>query len=77
MSDDNKWNTEPLTRLQVKQMERLIEFNPEIDSLIAETIVRMPKDKLAEIVKKHKAGELKNEPEPERDYIIKDAIKVE
>jgi len=74
---ENDWNTAPLTKLQIKKMEKLIELNPEADSLYVESIVRMPPEKLKEIVEKHKRGELKNEEEPEREYIIKDAIKVE
>ena len=68
---ENDWNTAPLTKLQIKKMEKLIELNPEADSLYVESIVRMPPEKLKEIVEKHKRGELKNEEEPEREYIIK------
>ena len=74
---ENDWNTAPLTKTQIRKMEKLIELNPEADSLYVESIVRMPPEKLKEIVEKHKRGELKNEEEPEREYIIKDAIKVE
>jgi hypothetical protein len=74
---ENDWNTAPLTKLQIKKMEKLLELNPDADSLYVESIVRMPPEKLKEIVEKHKRGELKNEEEPEREYIIKDAIKVE
>ena len=74
---ENDWNTAPLTKLQIRKMEKLIELNPDVDSLYVESIVRMPPEKLKEIVEKHKRGELKNEEEPEREYIIKDAVKVE
>jgi hypothetical protein len=77
MENENDWNTAPLTKLQIKKMEKLLELNPDADSLYVESIVRMPPEKLKEIVEKHKRGELKNEEEPEREYIIKDAIKVE
>ena len=73
------WQTEPLSKLQIKQMETLMDMNPDADQMYVETVIRCPPDKLAEIVKKHKEGLLKNEPEPEmkpEDYII-DGITIE
>lgn len=73
------WQTEPLSQLQIKQVDKLMELNPEADQMYVETIIRCPPDKLKEIVNKHKAGLLKNDPEPERkpeDYII-DGITIE
>jgi len=70
------WQTEPLSQLQIKQVERLMEMNPEVDQTYVETVIRCPPDKLADIVNKHKKGLLKNEPEPERkpeDYILNTA----
>ena len=68
------WNTEPLTNLQIKQIEKLMELNPDADQLFIETVIRAPPEYLAEVVRKHKTGELKNEPEIE---VIKGSMTVE
>lgn len=68
------WNTEPLTNLQIKQIEKLMELNPDADQLFIESVIRAPPEFLAEMVRKHKAGELKNEPEIE---VVKGSMTVE
>lgn len=68
------WNTEPLTNLQIKQIEKLMELNPDADQLFIESVIRAPPEFLAEVVRKHKAGELKNEPEIE---VVKGSMTVE
>ena len=73
----NTWNTDKLTNLQVLQMEQLLQLNPQADSLFVESVVRMPPDKLAEIVRKHKAGELATEVIAEREYELKGSVTVE
>ena len=60
-----------LTAQEEHQIQHMINTYPEIDYLIAETIVLMPKDELSELVNKHKKGELKSEPEPKREYLLK------
>ena len=70
----NKWNTAPLTKLQIIRMEQLMELSPDADSMYIESVVRMPPDKLSEIVRRYKAGELEQEVVPEREYLIKGAI---
>ena len=61
----SSWQTGELTKLQIKQVEKLMELNPEADQLFIETVIRAPPEYLAKMVKLHKAGELKNEPEIE------------
>ena len=50
-----------LTLAEEKQIKEMIELNPIIDRLLAETIIKMPKDRLKEICDEHKT----NPPPPE------------
>jgi hypothetical protein len=70
----SSWQTGELTNLQIKQVEKLMELNPDADQLFIETVIRAPPEYLAEVVRKHKAGEIKNEPEIE---VIKGSMTVE
>ncbi len=56
-----------LTPEDEDQIRKMMESNPVIDRLIAETIVLMPSEDLKEICDKHKEGLLK-EPYPNKEY---------
>ena len=60
-----------LTANEENQIQYMMKEYPEIDYLIAETIVLMPKEELSQIITKHKNKELKLEPEPKREYTLK------
>ena len=53
-----------LNKADKAQIQKLMEMNPDIDYLLAETIVLMPPEKFKEICDKHKAE--KKEPEQAR-----------
>ena len=56
-----------LTAEDEDYIRKLMESNPVIDRLIAETIVLMPSEDLKEICDKHKEGKLE-EPWPNKEY---------
>ena len=63
--EDNRWNTDPLTEIQIAQVAELMKINPVADQTYVETIVRLgtaKPDRLKEIVDKKKRGEYKEEP---------------
>ena len=49
-----------LTHNDEAEITKMLEANPVLDRLIAETIVLMPPEDLAEIIEKHKSKELKD-----------------
>jgi glutathionyl-hydroquinone reductase len=49
-----------LTHNDEAEIIKMMEANPVLDRLIAETIVLMPPEDLAEIIEKHKSKELKD-----------------
>ena len=57
--EDNRWNTDPLTEIQIVQIGELMKINPIVDQLFVESVVRLgtahPK-RLAEFVKGKKEG---------------------
>tara|TARA_R100000935_G_scaffold15780_1_gene31575 strand:- start:1355 stop:1639 length:285 start_codon:yes stop_codon:yes gene_type:complete len=60
-----------LTPFQVKQKEFLIKEYPMLDEFMCDTVVRMKKDKVDDLVAQIKSGELKHEePMKPEDYII-------
>ncbi len=59
------WDRE-LTILEEKQIKEMMELNPVIDRLIAETIIKMPPDRLKEICDNH----INNPREPEPPRIL-------
>lgn len=63
---DRKLNPE-----EEAQIKAMMDYNPVLDYLIAETIVKMPKDDLDLIVKKHKEGKLKNDLPEVTEYVLK------
>ncbi len=67
----------PLSPFQIKQKQFILQEYPMLDDLMVDTIVRMKKEKLDEIVGEMKSGELKlDEKEDPQNYIIK-SVKVE
>ena len=60
-----------LTPFQIKQKQFILQEYPMLDDMMVDTIVRMKKDKIDDIVEKIKSGELKHdEPMKPEDYII-------
>ena len=60
-----------LTPFQVKQKQFLVQQYPTLDDMMIDTIVRMKKDKIDDLVAQIKSGELKHEePMKPEDYII-------
>ena len=67
--ENNKWNTDPLTEIQIAQIGELMKINPEVnpeaDQLFVESVVRLGTgrpDKLAEFVRGKKEGKYKGTP---------------
>ena len=63
--EDNRWNTDPLTEIQIAQIGELMKINPEADQLFVESVVRLGTgrpEKLAEIVRGKKEGKYKGTP---------------
>ena len=63
--EDNRWNTDPLTEIQIAQIGELMKINPEADQLFVESVVRLGTgrpEKLAEIVRGKKEGKFKGTP---------------
>jgi len=70
MSEENPYNRKLTPEEEVKIGE-MMKANPVIDYLFAETIVKMPKDDLMEMIEKHKKGELKNDIPKHTEYVLK------
>ena len=51
-----------LNQNEINEIEKMMEANPAIDYLMAETIMLMPPERLKEICEKHKANPQKPEP---------------
>jgi hypothetical protein len=62
-----------LTPEDEEKIRRMMESNPVIDRLIAETICLMPEEDFNEIVKKHKKKELKEDPTIQKytEFVLK------
>jgi hypothetical protein len=63
--EDNRWNTDPLTEIQIAQIGELMKINPEADQLFVESVVRLGTgrpEKLAEFVRGKKEGKYKGKP---------------
>jgi glutathionyl-hydroquinone reductase len=57
-----------LTHNDEAEIIKMLEANPVIDRLLAETILLMPPDDLDEIIQKHKSKELKD-PYPNKEFV--------
>ncbi len=62
---ENPYDRE-LTKIELKIAEDMMAANPLIDFVLAETLIKMPKNEIEEIIEAHKKGELK-EPEDLRN----------
>jgi len=61
-----------LTPFQIKQKQFILQEYPMLDDFMVDTIVRMKKDKINEIVSEMKSGELKlDEKDNPENYTIK------
>jgi hypothetical protein len=60
-----------LTPFQIKQKDFIVKEYPMLDEFMVDTIVRMKKDKIDDLVSQIKSGELKHEePMKPEDYIV-------
>jgi len=62
-----------LTKVELKQIETMMQSNPVLDFLYCETLIKMPKEDLEEIIKQAKENTLPKDEtsNTDREYVLK------
>ena len=62
-----------LSKLELQQIEKMMQSNPLLDFLYCETLIKMPKEDLEEIIKQSKEGTLPKDEtaNTDREYVLK------